>query len=75
MSQGRDISIADSVLPERVAMPATIVLVRDRSRLRLTWPNGHVSQIDANRLRGACRRAECARWRVHGMLPTSFESI
>lgn len=45
----------------------TIVLVRDRSCLRLTWLNGDVSDIEASRLRGACRCAECARSRSMAM--------
>lgn len=52
-----------------------MVLVRDRSRLRLVWPNGGTSEIDASLLRLACRCAGCTRARIDGIFPTAFDGI
>jgi prepilin-type processing-associated H-X9-DG protein len=53
--------------------PETIVLARDRGRLRLVWPGGAEGEIDATRLRAACRCAWCTRARVEGTFPATFD--
>jgi prepilin-type processing-associated H-X9-DG protein len=68
---------ADSAPPQDNpdSVPESVLLVRDRSRLRLVWPNGGTSEIDAGRLRLACRCAGCTRARIDGIFPTAFDGI
>jgi DUF971 family protein len=57
------------------AAPETIILRRDRSGLRVNWPGGVVRDIDAARLRTACRCADCVRARVDGTLSEPFDDL
>jgi prepilin-type processing-associated H-X9-DG protein len=41
----------------------------------LLWPNGDKSDIDAGRLRRACRCAGCTRARIDGAFPGSFDGL
>jgi prepilin-type processing-associated H-X9-DG protein len=54
-------------------VPQTVVLVRDRGRLRLTWRNGEETEVSAERMRAACRCAWCVRARRDGTFPTAFD--
>jgi prepilin-type processing-associated H-X9-DG protein len=56
-------------------IPESVVLVRDRSRLRLVWPSGETREIDAHRLRAACRCAGCTRARIDETFPASFDGL
>jgi prepilin-type processing-associated H-X9-DG protein len=67
-------SEATSSLPESEDAPQTIVLVRDRSRLRLVWQDEEAT-IAADRLRGSCRCAGCVRARADGIFPAAFEGV
>jgi DUF971 family protein len=55
------------------AAPETVILRRDRSGLRLVWPGGDTREIDAARLRGACRCAPCVRARVDATMPETMQ--
>jgi prepilin-type processing-associated H-X9-DG protein len=57
------------------AAPETVILQRDRSGLRLVWPSGAERDIDAARLRTACRCADCVRARVDGTIPEPFDDL
>jgi prepilin-type processing-associated H-X9-DG protein len=71
-----DVIPPDSGLPfDAAAMPETVVLTADRARLRLTWPGGETAEVDAPKLRGACRCAWCTRARVDGIFAASFEAV
>jgi DUF971 family protein len=59
---------------DHISTPESVVLVRDRSRLRLVWSDME-GQVDAKRLRSACRCAACTRARVDGTLPSAFGGI
>jgi DUF971 family protein len=74
MPHDRTISTPDP-MNDPSSIPESVVLVRDRSRLRLVWPNGDKSEIDAGRLRSACRCAGCTRARIDGAFPVSFEGL
>jgi prepilin-type processing-associated H-X9-DG protein len=74
MPHDRTISTPDPVNDPR-SIPESVVLVRDRSRLRLLWPNGDKSDIDAGCLRRACRCAGCTRARIDGAFPGSFDGL
>jgi prepilin-type processing-associated H-X9-DG protein len=74
MPHDRTISTPDPV-NEPSSIPESVVLVRDRSRLRLVWPNGDKSEIEAGRLRRACRCAGCTRARIDGAFPDSFDGL
>ena len=72
----------DSIIPtdagppfDPAAMPETVVLTADRARLRLTWPSGEPAEIEAPKLRGACRCAWCTRARIDGSFAASFEGL
>lgn len=74
MPHDRTISTPDPV-NDPSSIPESVVLVRDRSRLRLIWPNGDKSEIDAGRLRRACRCAGCTRARIDGAFLGSFDDL
>ena len=74
MPHDRTISTTDPV-NDPSSIPESVVLLRDRSRLRLVWPNGEKSEIDAGRLRRACRCAGCTRARIDGAFPGSFDGL
>jgi prepilin-type processing-associated H-X9-DG protein len=74
MPHDRTISTTDPV-NDPSSIPESVVLLRDRSRLRLVWPNGDKSEIDAGRLRRACRCAGCTRARIDGAFPGSFDGL
>ena len=74
MPHDRTISTTDPV-NDPSSIPESVVLVRDRCRLRLVWPNGDKSEIDAGRLRRACRCAGCTRARIDGAFPGSFDGL
>jgi hypothetical protein len=66
------LSFADEGSPfDLTAVPETIVLAADRSRLRLAWSNGERSELLAEQLRGACRCAWCTRARIDGNFAAS----
>jgi DUF971 family protein len=70
------LSFADEGSPfDLTAVPETIVLAADRSRLRLAWSNGERSELLAGHLRGACRCAWCTRARIDGNFAASFDGI
>lgn len=50
----------------QVDMPSEVALSGARDRLRLTWPDGSVSEIAAQRLREASRSAGAVRARLDG---------
>jgi prepilin-type processing-associated H-X9-DG protein len=74
MSHDRTLSTPDP-MNDPSSVPESVILVRDRSRLRLVWPNGEKSEIDAGRLRRACRCAGCTRARIDGAFPGSFDGL
>ena len=74
MPHDRTISTPDP-MNDPSSIPESVVLVRDRSRLRLLWPNGDKSEIEAGRLRRACRCAGCTRARIDGAFPGSFDGL
>jgi prepilin-type processing-associated H-X9-DG protein len=74
MPHDRTISTPDP-MNHPSSIPESVVLVRDRSRLRLVWPNGDKSEIEAGRLRRACRCAGCTRARIDGAFPGSFDGL
>jgi len=57
------------------AAPETIVLAADRSRLRLSWPNGDEAQLCAEHLREKCRCAWCTRARIDGSFTATFDGV
>jgi prepilin-type processing-associated H-X9-DG protein len=66
---------AESPPFDMAAAPETIVLAADRSRLRLSWPNGEGAQLRAEHLRGACRCAWCTRARIDGNFAAAFDGV
>ena len=62
----------DELPLDAASIPEKIVLVRRRDRLRLFWSDGE-REIDASRLRGACRCGECTRARAVGTFRQVFE--
>jgi prepilin-type processing-associated H-X9-DG protein len=75
MPQDRTVSTPDGPLLDPGSIPESVVLVRDRSRLRLIWPTGDTSEIEAGRLRSACRCAGCTRARIDETFPASFDGL
>jgi prepilin-type processing-associated H-X9-DG protein len=55
------------------SIPETVVLVRDRSRLRISWRSGETAELGAPRLRAACRCAGCTRARADAAPAQSFD--
>jgi len=69
-------SIANSGPPfDPAATPETVVLTADRARLRLVWPGGETAEIEAPKLRSACRCAWCTRARIDGTFAASFDDV
>ena len=46
------------------APPTTIAIAQAGGLLRLHWPHGRPQEVDASRLRNACRCARCVRTRI-----------
>jgi len=75
MPHDHTISTPDDPMNDPGPIPESVVLVRDRSRLHLVWRGGKASEIDAGRLRSACRCAGCTRARIDGVFPGSFDGL
>src|SRR5215470_161628 len=70
-------SIPTDVSPpfDEASVPETIVLTADRARLRLAWPGGVSADVDAPKLRTACRCAWCTRARIDGTFVDAADDV
>jgi prepilin-type processing-associated H-X9-DG protein len=57
------------------AVPEAVVLTGDRACLRISWNDGAKAELEANRLRVACRCAWCTRARLDGNFPATFDVV
>jgi DUF971 family protein len=60
---------------DAAAVPETVMLAADRRRLRLAYANGDETEIEAEKLRAACRCAWCTRARIDGNFPETFAGV
>jgi prepilin-type processing-associated H-X9-DG protein len=60
---------------DAAAVPEAVVLTGARARLRISWDDGAKAELEANRLRAACRCAWCTRARLDGNFPGTFDGV
>lgn len=61
--------------PAFVTAPKLIAISDDRDYMRLTFEDGRDIELEADRLRAACKCAHCTRARIDGIFPDRFDRV
>jgi prepilin-type processing-associated H-X9-DG protein len=61
--------------PAIVAAPKLITISDNRGYMRFTYADGGDIELNAERMRAACKCAHCTRARIDGFFPDRFDGV